>query len=107
MAKTRVSGGLTNDEIKERLLAGLVAELERDDDAPKPPDAPTIYFEEVEGSKYTHYFAVWHLFEYVDRAERCGVLMDALSAVDEEAALKASVVVGLTPDEASAMGFGG
>jgi hypothetical protein len=95
---------LADGEFRTQVLEGLAQELRRDNDADKPKGAPTIYWEEVKG--YTHYFAVWDRFEFMERPERHSVLMDAIEAWNEDEALKVTVAVGLTPDEAKAMGLG-
>jgi hypothetical protein len=107
MAIKKLTKGTLDPHIEEQLSAGLVAELQRDEKLPQPPNAPTIYMEESgTPDNYTHWYVVWSAFENVDDEERSRLLLSAVREVfGVEEALRVTVAMGLTPEEAKGMGL--
>ena len=107
MAITKLKKSSLDQNKNRELLDGLVAELQRDEDQSRPPNAPTIYMEESGApDNYTHWYAVWHDFEDVDNQERSRLLLEAVRTVQGlEEALRVTVAMGLTPEEAESLGL--
>lgn len=93
---------------EQKLVTGLLAELRRDaGKVPQPPNAPTIYMEESgTPDNYTHWYAVWADFQDVDNQERSRLLLTAVrEALGIAEALRVTVAMGLTPEEAKQFDF--
>lgn len=106
MAKVMLRQGVVDERRYQQLVEGLAAELERPDDSPRPNEAPTIYYEELEAELGVHYFAAWSRFENVDGEVSGRALREAIRQVYGEAELrKVTIAMGLTPAEAKQMGL--
>jgi hypothetical protein len=76
----------------------------------KPPKAksavPFIMEEEQQLSKRLHVYVIWDKWKGVEDGERGGVILDAYEqALGPRKALQISLVMGLTPQEATALGI--
>ena len=103
----RLTPGSPPPEVEAELLEGLRAELARPETALQPPDAPTLYLEESgTPDNYTHWYAVWDRFEGIDEEERSRLILAAVRAERGVAeALRVTIAMGLTPEEAVAVGL--
>lgn len=107
MAITKLTKTNLDQDRERHLLNGLVAELHRDDATAQPPYAPTIYMEESgTPDNYARWYAVWGEFEDVDNQERSRLILTAVrEALGVEEALRVTVAMGLTPEEAKQFNF--
>jgi hypothetical protein len=86
--------------------AALREELERELQAPSQALEPIIVVERPHASTI-HLFGIWSKFEPLEQLVRSRILLDAFEAVrGKEEALKVTVSMGLTPDEARRLGIG-
>jgi hypothetical protein len=84
------------------LRAQLEAELRSPDDS---TNDPLIVIERPHATSI-HLFGIWSRFDGVDQYVRSRVLLDAFKAAKgEQEALKVTVAMGLTPEEAERMGM--
>lgn len=86
------------------LVARLVAELQRNQPAGGPPDAPIIV-EDVERSNFMHVTVLWDEWKDVDPEERGCVIMDAYERQRPEDVINITVALGLTHAEAERLGI--
>ncbi len=88
-----------NDKIKREIL--------RPDNEMQPPGAPVVAKEESGGfPAYFHYYVIWDQFNGVDDELRSKIVYQAVKeAISVEEALKTTIAMGLTTDEATALGI--
>jgi len=86
-------------------LEALEVELRRDEQASAPPGAPTFLMEESDTpDNYTHWYVVWDRFGEVDNEERSRLILTAVRDVlGKTEALRVTIAMGFTPDEAREM----
>jgi hypothetical protein len=85
------------DELREKLKAEL--------ESPQATGEPDIIVERPNAST-THLFVVWSAWEPLEQVVRSRIILDAYSeARGEGEALKVTVAMGLTPEEASRLGL--
>ena len=107
MALRHIIPARLDEATKAELVDALAVEIGRPDDEAAPQSAPVVYVEDGDPpDKYRHWFAVWDRFEGVDREERCHILMQSIrQSLGDAEALKATMVLGLTPTEAEEYGL--
>lgn len=73
------------------------------------PDAPEIFIDATRGHRGTESLRVWVVWEKwngVPEVQRAGVILDAFEKADrKEEAEKITIAMGLTRDEAAALGL--
>jgi len=89
------------------LVHAIKSELKRDGDEPADDGAPVIYREQSGmPENYTHWYVVWDQFAHVDNEERSRLILTAVREVlGDREALKTTIAMGLTPDEAAELGL--
>jgi hypothetical protein len=96
------------DRVSRRALPGedeLRRELEEEIRHPKPQGQPVIIVERPHPSTI-HLYAVWDKFQGLEQTVRSRIVLDAYEAAAGQAeALKVTVSMGLTTDEATRMGI--
>jgi hypothetical protein len=89
------------------MIDAIASELARDDTQLAPEGAPVIYREQSGmPENYTHWYVVWDQFAHVDNEERSRLILAAVREFcGELEALKVTIAMGLTLDEAEELGF--
>jgi hypothetical protein len=96
------------DTLKQHDVAGedqLRAELETELRAPKDSGQPEIVIERPNPAT-THLFVIWSKWEHLEQMVRSRIILDAFGTAKGDAeAVKVTVAMGLTPDEATRLGI--
>ncbi|NOT02543.1 MAG: hypothetical protein HOP29_18200 [Phycisphaerales bacterium] len=83
-------------------VSKLAAECRKD-----TGNGPRIIEEQVPGSKQLHVYVIWDDWADAPDHERSAAILDAYKeAFDEETMLNVTIAMGLTTQEAAAMGIG-
>jgi hypothetical protein len=105
MAVQRI-GVKTSSPAKFKAMVNTIAEeILRPLQEPPKRGAPRVLAEDQPPpSRYVHYYVVWDGFEGTDWEERSRVVFEAIKqGVGEKEALRTTVAMGLTRDEAKEM----
>jgi hypothetical protein len=88
------------------LTDAVKAELRRRETQPAPGDAPVVFRDSSGIGKYRHYFVVWDRFSSLSQEIRSSIVLNAVKEVlGKKEALKVTIAMGLTKEEAKNMGF--
>jgi hypothetical protein len=85
----------------------LVDDLDAEWGNPQSTNAePVILIEPDRDGKPVHVYVVWNKWSHVDRVQRSEIIMDAAERrLPQPEVLNITIAMGLTPDEARAMGL--
>lgn len=91
--------------MQNEVLNQLCRELAEEFRNPKETGEPVVIVERPTTSSI-HLFIIWSRFDIVDGVARSTVVLSAFTEAEgDEAAQLVTVAIGLTPDEATAMGI--
>jgi stress-induced morphogen len=101
---------LKSDEITDACMAELKEAIKTEirNNGATPAGAPLIYEEKNGGfPEYKHYYVVWDRFKGIDGQARSKIVYEAVkeSFDDVSKALNITIAMGLTHEEAQAMGL--
>ncbi len=106
MAIRKLGPSNAPDAVIEKLKNAIKDEIRRPENQASPPGAPKVFKEESGFPPYYHYYVIWDGFDGIDPEDRSKAIYQAIKEeCGQEEALKTTVAMGLTRQEAPAVGL--